>query len=122
MNIENLSGRCQPALNAICGALWNSVLCQSTEPELDDELPVENVVDRLRRLSAARRDISAKLEFIASYFRDLLCRPDALNNSSFSKISEILSDGPLRLESEHNLHDFMSKAIERTGKCFISWT
>jgi hypothetical protein len=56
---------------------------------------MENVLDRLRFLSATRSDISTELEFIASHFYDFLRRRDALNALPFSMIYTmgILLDG-----------------------------
>jgi hypothetical protein len=79
---------------------------------------MENVVDRLRFLSATRCDISRELEFIASHFDDFLPRPDALNAGPFTMIYEIIRHVSLRIDSEDSLYDFVSKCTETNREMF----
>jgi hypothetical protein len=102
----------------ICAALWNSELYRFVDPELGDEVTMENVVDRLQLLSATRCDISTELDFITSHFSDFLCHRDALNALPFSRIYAILSRESLRLESEDGLYDFISRGIKTNRKMF----
>jgi hypothetical protein len=60
----------------ICAALRNSKLYRCVYLEVWGEVAMENVVDRLQFSSANGSDISTELEFIASHFCDLLCRPE----------------------------------------------
>jgi hypothetical protein len=108
----------RPAFVAICAALWNSELYESVCGQLSDEITIENVLDRIRFLSATRCDISTELEFIVSHFYDFLRRPDALKALPFSMICEILGHGSLRLESEDSLYDFIKKGIETNREMF----
>jgi hypothetical protein len=100
------------AFKAFCTALWNSELYRSVYPELGDEVAMESVADPLQFLSGTRCDISAELEFIASYFYDFLGYRDGLRALSFSMIYEIISHGSLRIESEDGLCDFICKGSE----------
>jgi hypothetical protein len=73
---------------------------------------MENVVDRLRFLSATRCGISVELEFIASHFYHF---SEAL---PFSLIYEIVGHPSLRLESEDCLYNFISKGIKVNWESF----
>jgi hypothetical protein len=79
---------------------------------------MENVVDRLRFLSATRCDISAELEFIASNFDDFMSDPDAFKEPSFSLLYEIIGHGSLELDNEDDLWDFISNGIETKPSMF----
>jgi hypothetical protein len=103
---------------AICAALWNSELYESVCGELSDDVTIENVTDRLRFMSATRRDISAELEFIASHFYDFSRCPDPLNALPFSLLYELIAQGSLRLDSEDSLYDFIRKGIEPNQEIF----
>jgi hypothetical protein len=103
---------------AICAALWNSELYESVCGQLSDEVTMDDVVDRLRFLSATRCDISAEVEFIASHFHDFLCRRDALNTIPFSLLYKIIGRGVLRVQSEDRLYDFISKGAETNQEMF----
>jgi hypothetical protein len=74
------------------------------------EVTIEDVVNRLRFLSATRCDISAELEFIASRFYNFLRRPDALNAVRFSLLYETIGHGFISLDHEDRLYDFIRPA------------
>jgi hypothetical protein len=103
---------------AIYAALWNSELCELVCGQLSDEVTMENVVDRLRFLSANRCDISAELEFVASYFDDFLPRPQTLTTLPFSLLYDSISRGSLRIESEGGLYDFISNGTTMNPEMF----
>jgi hypothetical protein len=100
---------------AICAAFGNSELYELICGQLDDEVTVENVVDRLRLLSAARCDGSTELAFISSHSRNFSRYPDTLRASSFSATCETASDGS---ESEDRLDRFMRQGTETMREIF----
>jgi hypothetical protein len=79
---------------------------------------MKNVVDRLGFLSVTRCDTFTELEFIASHFCDFLPRPAALRALPFSMIYDIASHGPLKLDSEDILCDFVSQGIKMSREVF----
>jgi hypothetical protein len=102
----------QATFAGICTALCNPELYKSVCGQVNGDVAVENVVDRLRFSSAIRCDISTELEFIASHFYDFLCRPDLLKRLPFSLIHEIIGHESLRLETEDSLYEFISENTE----------
>jgi hypothetical protein len=102
----------------IYAALWNSEFYESVCGQLSDEVTMENVVDRIRFLSATRCNISAEVEFIASHFHDFLCRRDVLNAVPFSLHCEIIGHGSLRLQSEDRLCDFIRRGTKLNPNMF----
>jgi hypothetical protein len=111
----------RPTFVAICAALWNSELYESVCGQLRDEVTIENVLDRIRFLSATRCEFSTELEFIASHFDDFLRRPDALkalNALPFSMLYDILSRESRKLYGEDSLYYFIRKGTETNREMF----
>jgi hypothetical protein len=110
----------RPTFVGICGALWNSELYESVCPQLDDRVPMLNVVDHLHFLPATRRHISTELEFISSQFYDFLRRPDALRGLLCQWFTILCAANLRGLRANTSSMASYVKAPKRTGKCLAA--
>jgi hypothetical protein len=80
--------------------------------ELDAELSIETVLDRLVSLSQMRCNVSSKIDFISSHFYDIKDPIVALKPVHSSVIFEIISDPKLKITTEDLLCDFVASTVE----------
>jgi hypothetical protein len=57
-------------------------------------------------------------KFIALHFHNFFRCPKAVNALAFSLLSQMISEGSLRLESEDSLYDFISRGIRTIREMF----
>jgi hypothetical protein len=101
---------------SICCGLGNSELYEKICQGFEEELCVDNVIDRLNDLNNIGKDISREVEFIASHFHEL---KDSLKSmTSSSMIMAIVNHSSLKIESEDSLYEFIVNGISNNCEFF----
>jgi hypothetical protein len=96
--------------------LGNSELYRMMFDDLDSDLTVTNVMDRLKMKRSSGLNTSNELDFIASNFHKL--SRDSLGSLDSSEMYQILSSSHLLISTEDSLCEIVIKCVEDDSNCF----